>query len=194
MMYFHGGGFTVSHVDSVDYDQLCAKFACSGYSVASVEYRLAPEFPFPAALVDAYDALLWCAGTRGRAPHASKSGSSISISRSSSFRIDGSKGIILAGDSAGGNLCAVLSQLLRDNKNPLLVSCSVPPLLQPKIAALLLIYPSVDRLNKYESDTGYESSERLIPHASHLTPRSVLQWLYHPASHLQLFYAKLQTR
>jgi acetyl esterase/lipase len=174
MVYFHGGGFTVSHVDSADYDHLCAKFARRGYSVASVEYRLAPEHPFPAALIDAYDALLWCAGTRGHAPHASKSGGGGGggSSSSSGIRIDGRRGIILAGDSAGGNLSAVLSQLLRDNKNPLLVSCSLPPHLQPKLAALLLIYPSVDRLNKYESDTGYERSWHLTPHTSHLTPHT----------------------
>jgi hypothetical protein len=155
LVYFHGGGFTVSHVDSADYDRLCADLALRGFSVASVEYRLAPEHVFPAAIVDAYDALLWCAGTRGQAPHAASTKGHRSGSSGGDIRIDGSHGIILAGDSAGGNLSAVMSQLLRDNKNALLSPYTPPPHLRPKIAAQLLIYPSVDRLNKLESRTGF---------------------------------------
>ena len=85
---------------------------------------------------------------------------------------------------------AVLSQLIRDNKNSLLSPYTPPPSLRPNIRfirhasyhltshvtchaspfrALLLIYPSVDRLNKYESDAGWHHASQSIHYTSHVT-------------------------
>ncbi|WP_339102768.1 alpha/beta hydrolase [Haloterrigena salinisoli] len=92
--FFHGGGFVVGSVDG--YDETCRKLAAeTGYTVASVEYRLAPEHPFPAALEDCYAALEWA-------------GEEIETLGGDRDRI------VLMGDSAGGNLAAATALLSRD--------------------------------------------------------------------------------
>ncbi|WP_418648717.1 alpha/beta hydrolase [Thauera butanivorans] len=94
LIYFHGGGWCVGDVAS--YDVLCRQFAnVSGCAVLSVEYRLAPEHPFPAALEDAALAFDWAV------QHAGLLG------------IDAGR-IALGGDSAGGNLSIVTALSLRD--------------------------------------------------------------------------------
>ncbi len=93
VVYFHGGGFVVGNLDT--HDHMCQKLANeSGWTVVSVAYRLAPEFPFPAFLEDAYAATEWLA----RNPAA----------------VDGTGTIAVAGDSAGGNLAAGVSLMARD--------------------------------------------------------------------------------
>jgi acetyl esterase len=92
IVFFHGGGFVVGSLDT--HDTLCRLLADrSGLRVVSVEYRLAPEDPFPAAVEDAYDATRWVADN-----------------------YDGAVGV--AGDSAGGTLSAVVSLLARDRGMP----------------------------------------------------------------------------
>ena len=60
LVYFHGGGFVVGSLDT--HDNICQKLADeSGWTVVSVDYRLAPEHPFPAPLEDAYAAVEWVA-------------------------------------------------------------------------------------------------------------------------------------
>ena len=93
LIYFHGGGWCVGDVAS--YDVLCRQLAnASQCAVLSVDYRLAPEHPFPAALDDAAFAFEWAIG------HADLLG------------IDAQR-IALGGDSAGGNLSIVTALSLR---------------------------------------------------------------------------------
>lgn len=88
-LYFHGGGFVLGSLD--EFDTLCRTLAQrSGCALLSVDYRLAPEHPFPTAVDDAVAATRWAA----RLPLAAR-------------------GLALAGDSAGGNLVAVASLQLR---------------------------------------------------------------------------------
>ena len=95
IVYFHGGGFVLGDLES--HHALCVSIA-TGLSlpVVSVDYRLAPEHPWPAAPEDAEAAARWVAA------HASSA-----LGR----RI---KSLVLAGDSAGANLAAVTSRALRD--------------------------------------------------------------------------------
>jgi acetyl esterase len=98
LLWFHGGGWTVGSIDS--YDDLCRALADElDRLVVSVEYRLAPEHPFPAAVNDCYTALEWVAANAGT--------------------IDGDASrIAVGGDSAGGNLAAVTALRSRDRDGP----------------------------------------------------------------------------
>ena len=90
IVYFHGGGFTVGDLDS--HEMLCRRLADAGrLRVLSVAYRLAPEHKFPAAPEDAYAATQWTAA------HAASIG------------FDPAR-MMVAGDSAGGCLSAVVAQ------------------------------------------------------------------------------------
>lgn len=96
--FFHGGGFVLGSLDG--YDNLCRLLARrSECLVVSVDYRLAPEHPWPAALEDAYAATDWLA------------------SNAEQFSGDGSR-LAVAGDSAGGNLAATVSLLARERGMP----------------------------------------------------------------------------
>lgn len=98
MVYFHGGGFVVGSVDI--FDQLTRSLAnATSTVVVSVDYRLAPTHPYPAAVDDCYAALLWVAG------HAASLGG------------DPSR-LIVAGDSAGAHLAAVTALRARDEASP----------------------------------------------------------------------------
>ncbi|MFI8997376.1 alpha/beta hydrolase [Streptomyces sp. NPDC053542] len=102
LMYLHGGGFVLGTLDGVD--EVCRAIAArSGWTVLSLEYRLAPEHPYPAALEDSFDALAWLRGS------TLESG------------IDPDM-IAVGGDSAGGNLAAALCLRLRDLGRALPVS------------------------------------------------------------------------
>lgn len=108
-MFFHGGGFALGDLDT--HDVTARQHAAGGDTVVvSVDYRLAPEHPYPAAVEDAWAATCWVADNAGR------------------FGADGSR-LAVAGDSAGGNLSAVVAQMARDKNGP-------------AVAFQLLWYPS----------------------------------------------------
>jgi acetyl esterase len=110
-IFFHGGGWVIGDLDT--HDAECRALAnLSGTVVASVNYRLAPEHPFPAAPEDCYAAL-------GQV-----------IERASEFGLDPAR-VAVAGDSAGGNLAAVVALMARDRGGPV-------------IRHQLLIYPACD--------------------------------------------------
>lgn len=96
-VYFHGGGWATGNLDLTD--PLCRILANrAGCVVISVDYRLAPEHPFLAALDDAYAATAWAAGAAGQ------------------IDVDGRVAVV--GDSSGGNLAAAVSLLARDRGGP----------------------------------------------------------------------------
>ncbi len=95
VMWFHGGGWVWGNV--VDYDSLCTLIAAEvGAVVVSVDYRMAPEHRAPRAALDCVDATTWVAAN------------------GDVLRADTSR-MAVAGDSAGGNLAAVVAQVLRDH-------------------------------------------------------------------------------
>ncbi len=102
LIFYHGGGFVICNIDTHDY--FCRRLAkASGWRIVSVDYRLAPEHRYPAAVDDGYAALLWAASTDGAA-----------------------KGIVpdriaVGGDSAGGAISAVVAQMARDRGGPHIV-------------------------------------------------------------------------
>jgi acetyl esterase len=102
LLHIHGGGFTLGSVDWVFNEAKCAHLCrASGCVVATVDYRLAPEHPFPTAPEDCYGALLWLVD------HADELG------------VDESR-IVVGGESAGGNLAAVVALMSRDRGGPAL--------------------------------------------------------------------------
>jgi acetyl esterase len=110
IVYLHGGGFVLGDLDC--YDALCRTLANeSGARVIAVDYRLAPEHPFPAAVEDCFEALKWI---ESNAPD---------------LGVDANR-IAVAGDSAGGNLAAVMCLLAKENRG------------EPTIAFQVLIYPA----------------------------------------------------
>jgi acetyl esterase len=111
LVYFHGGGWVIGSLDS--YDATCRELAQgAGCVVVSIDYRLAPEHRYPAAPNDCYAGLAWVAAN------------------AASLGAD-AKRLAVGGDSAGGNLSAVVSQMARDQGGP-------------AIRFQLLIYPVTD--------------------------------------------------
>ncbi len=104
LIYFHGGGFVAGDLES--HDGLARLFAAEGsFRVISVEYRLAPEHVFPAAVDDAWAAVQWI--------EQNAAGIGVDAGR-----------IAVGGDSAGGTLAAVVTQLARD-KGGLKIACQL---------------------------------------------------------------------
>lgn len=123
LMYFHGGGFVLGGLDS--HDLTCRNVVrASGYKVISVDYRLAPEHVFPAAPEDCYAATQWAA------QHAAE------------LNVDPAR-IAVGGDSAGGNLAAVVALMARDRGGP-------------RIDRQVLVYPVTDYFS-HAVDTPYAS-------------------------------------
>ena len=135
LVFFHGGGWVIGDLDS--HDVVCRKLADEGeLIVISVDYRLAPEHKFPAAVDDAITATKWIADS------------------SRQLGIDASR-LTVGGDSAGGNLAAVLAIAARDGNGP-------------AIAGQVLIYPAIDFAMTHPSHSE--------PETSILLTHSVIKW------------------
>jgi acetyl esterase len=125
LVFFHGGGFVIGDLDT--HDDLCRMLSNeSGCRVVSVDYRLAPEAPFPAAVEDCTAATKWVSANARQLGIAEP--------------------IAVGGDSAGGNLAAVVAQLAKTDG--------------PRIAFQLLIYPVTqlgqpDMPSMRENEKGY---------------------------------------
>ena len=100
LIYYHGGGWVIGDLDT--HDVVCRTLANGARcAVFSVEYRKAPESPFPAAVDDCFSALVFISGN------------------STSLKIDAAR-IAVGGDSAGGNLATVMALMARDAGGPAL--------------------------------------------------------------------------
>lgn len=132
VLYFHGGGWVIGSIET--HDAGCRALAAeTGYAVVSVDYRLAPEHPFPAALEDCYATLEWATQTDAVAADTDR--------------------IVLAGDSAGGNLSAALP-LLSDHRDG------------PAVDYQVLIYPATGDIRETDSfddaDSGFLLDDDLM--------------------------------
>lgn len=111
LVYVHGGGWVLGELS--EFETIGRKLAaCTGAAVLLVDYRLAPEHRFPIPLQDTWDALLWANEHK-----AEIAGSDVPL--------------VIAGDSAGANLAAVVARWSRERNSP-------------KLAAQVLVYPVTD--------------------------------------------------
>jgi acetyl esterase len=127
VVYYHGGGWVIGNID--EYDNIARTLANALHAaVVNVDYRLAPEHRYPAAADDAWTALQWAAGKRAEIA-------------------GGPVPMIVMGDSAGGNLSAVVAQKARDAG-------------APELAAQVLIYPVTDA--DLDNDTYADPANQLM--------------------------------
>lgn len=137
VLFFHGGGWVIGSIGS--YDAMCRRLCnTSGCIFISVDYRLAPEHKHPAAVEDCLAATAWAAG------HAAELGG------------DRNR-VAVSGDSAGGNLAAVVSLRARDGGGP-------------PIAHQTLIYPITDYM------PGFDSCSRLG--SGYFLTRETIAWFW----------------
>lgn len=137
VVYFHGGGWVIGDIEVAD--KACRSLAnASGAVVVSVGYRKAPEFRFPVAPEDCYAATRW------------------TVDNAAELGIDPAR-VAVAGDSAGGNLAAVVAQMARQRGGPALVH-------------QLLVYPATDAGGEYPSRV--ENGE------GYLLSKSAMDWFY----------------
>jgi acetyl esterase len=137
LVFFHGGGWVVGNVES--HDTVCRHLAVrAGCVVVSVDYRLAPEHKFPAAVDDCVTATEWVAAN------------------AASLGVD-AKRLAVGGDSAGGNLAAVVSLVARDHGTP-------------RLAYQLLIYPALDATMAQPSIARFAEG--------YLLTRATMRWFY----------------
>ncbi|MFC7364246.1 MULTISPECIES: alpha/beta hydrolase [Bhargavaea] len=130
LVYYHGGGWVVGSVES--YDPVCRKLVNRAECiVVSVDYRLAPEHKFPAAVIDCQAAFEWV--------------------KKNAAQIGGDPNrVAVGGDSAGGNLAAVVAANLKDSE-------------ELKVAHQLLVYPTTGTGGKSESYQKYGTTCPIIP-------------------------------
>ena len=132
LVFYHGGGWVIGDLDT--HDVVCRTLANEGQcAVVSVDYRMGPEFKFPAAVADAYAALKW---VHADAAH---------------LHVDAAR-IAVGGDSAGGNLAAVMALMARDTGGP-------------GLRLQLLIYPATDMAMDTASHKAFAEGH-LLTHAS----------------------------
>jgi acetyl esterase len=138
IVYLHGGGWVIGAID--EFDTMARKLAeRTSCAVVLVDYRLAPEYRYPTAVDDSYAALEWTAARleeiTGRADVP----------------------LIVAGDSAGGNLAAVMARRARDGNGP-------------KIALQVLIYPV--------TDVDFDRPSYLDPENQLILTRDAMVWFW----------------
>ncbi|ORY18218.1 Alpha/Beta hydrolase protein [Clohesyomyces aquaticus] len=132
VMMYHEGGWCMG--DLTDEDLNCRMFARElGCVAVNVEYRLAPEHPFPIGVNDCYDALKWA------------------LANSTTLHATPSHGLIVGGASAGGNIAAVLALLARDEN------------LQPPITGQYLCVPALLPSNKVPAKYAHLYQSQLSP-------------------------------
>jgi acetyl esterase len=137
LVYFHGGGWVIGDLDS--HDSVCRHLAnAARCTVVSVDYWLAPEHKFPAAVEDCFAATSWVAA------------------EATALAVDRER-IAVGGDSAGGNLAAVVSLLARDRG-------------APRLRYQILAYPAV------EASMSHPSMARFAE--GFLLTRATMQWFY----------------
>lgn len=135
LIFYHGGGWVIGDLDS--HDVVCKQMADqAGFIVVAVHYRLAPEHKFPAAAVDAIAATQWI------------------VDNAATLGIDTDR-VFAGGDSAGGNLTAVVTINARDNGGP-------------KFKGQVLIYPATDFAMTHPSHSD--------PDTSVLLTHSLIRW------------------
>ncbi|MGV9713621.1 alpha/beta hydrolase [Gordonia sp. NPDC003424] len=138
IVYFHGGGWVLADID-LQYDHVGRDLANRTHStVVLVNYRKAPEYRFPAAIDDSYIGLCWAAE---HAADYAKAGAPL----------------IVAGDSAGGNIAAVMTQWARDRKGP-------------HIDYQVLIYPV--------TDCDFDTASYVAPENQLLLNRDTMIWFW----------------
>eukprot|EP01087_Luapelamoeba_hula_P016283 TRINITY_DN4_c1_g1_i2.p1 TRINITY_DN4_c1_g1~~TRINITY_DN4_c1_g1_i2.p1 ORF type:complete len:262 (-),score=19.68 TRINITY_DN4_c1_g1_i2:82-867(-) len=139
IVWMHGGGFVIGSGRDATTDRLARTFVRHGpFLFVSVEYRLAPEYPFPHGLEDSYCVLCWLTSTAALALPALS-------------HMDQNK-IIVAGESAGANYATVATIMARDRYAPF------------KIAHQILIYPGLFRIPLTQSAIRYENAY-ILPQA-----------------------------
>ncbi|RRO18720.1 alpha/beta hydrolase [Saccharopolyspora rhizosphaerae] len=138
LVYFHGGGWVIGDID-FQYDHLCRRLAnTTGATVVMVNYRKAPEHPFPAAVDDSWTGLNWAA------EHAAE------------LAADGAP-LIVAGDSAGGNIAAVMTLRARERS-------------WPAIDYQVLVYPV--------TDCDFDRPSYVAPENQLLLNRDTMLWFW----------------
>jgi len=124
MLFAHGGGWVMGDLDT--HDALCRHLAAAtGAAVLAVDYRRAPEHPYPAGLDDVHAALDWL-----RANHPGP--------------------VVLAGDSAGGHLAAAVARRARDAGTPVAAQVLICPVLDPS-----MYYPDLDEYGLHRDEMSF---------------------------------------
>ena len=138
LIYFHGGGWVIGNIET--HDSLCRDLTNqAGVVTVSVDYRLAPEHKFPAGPEDCYAVTKWIGGNAAL--------------------LNGEAGrIAVGGDSAGGNLSAVVALMARERGGP-------------KIAYQALIYPATDAANNTPSQKEFGQD-------GYILSKSDMDWFY----------------
>ena len=160
LVYYHGGGWVIGDLDT--HDALCRELAnTAGCAVVAVDYRMGPEHRFPAAVNDVLAATRWVRAQAG------------------TLKLDATR-LAVGGDSAGGNLAAVVALAARD-------AGDLP------IAFQLLIYPATDMRRGHASHTtngdGYVLTRDTLAyfHDHYITdPAHDLDWRASPLLHTDL--------